>query len=275
MTDAQRPDRTEQRDRLVAAYEAALTGVLQATEGLTDDAWAMPTGCPGWDVHDQLSHCVGVERRLLGDPDLDPDVEVPDLPHLTDGAGRFIERDVEARRRIAHEELRTEAQGVFDRRRQVLSELRPEQLGEEAISPLGPMRTSSALRMRIFDLSCHERDVRAALGRLEGLRGTHVAAAVEHTLRLWARALPARVEGGRTIAMRVTGRGPAVLDLASGELRHDEAATTTAAATVGMSEADVLAIASGRTDAPDVDHLEVAGHEALVRRFLAVAGITP
>ncbi len=275
MADARRPDRVAQRDHLVAAYRAALDGLLDATDGLSDEAWGTETGCPGWDVHDQLAHCIGLERRLLGDADLDPDVEVPDLPHLTGDVGRFLERDVESRRGFGHDELRAEARATFERRDAVLEQLRPEQLEEETASLMGPMRTSAALRLRIFDLVCHERDVRAAVRRLDGLTGPHVSQAVEHSVRSWARALPSRVEGGHTVAIRVPHRDPAVLDLSHGELLRDEAAASTAAVTLQLTDADVLALVSGRSDAPDADELEVDGDVALARRFLAVASVTP
>lgn len=260
---------------LVAAYRAALEGLLAATDGLDEAAWGAATGCPGWDVRDQLAHSVGLERRLLGDPDLDPDVEVPDLPHLTGDVGRFLERDVEARRTVPTDELRAEARDAFDRRLAELERLEPDQLEVETISPVGPMRTSAALRVRVFDLACHERDVRAAVDRLDGLVGPHVELGVEQALRAWARAAPARVEGGTSIAFEVEGHAPAVLDLSAGELHRDAAAATTAHATVRLTPAQLLAAAGGRDDAPEADELTIDGDEGLVRRFLAVAGVTP
>src|ERR1700683_2990633 len=35
---------------------------------LSDTEWALPTECPGWDVKDQLSHLIGIERAILGEP---------------------------------------------------------------------------------------------------------------------------------------------------------------------------------------------------------------
>jgi uncharacterized protein (TIGR03083 family) len=269
------PDRAAQRDELVAAYEAALDGVLDATDGLDAARWDAATGCPGWSVHDQLAHCVGLERRILGDPDRDPDVVVPDLPHLTGEVGRTVERDVESRRAMAHADLRAEAEATFDRRRSQLADLAPEQLGEPSASLFGEMPLFRALRMRTFDLVCHQRDVRAAVGRLDGLTGAAVTMAVEHVLRTWGRIVPARVDDGRTLTLRVDGHGSATVDLASGEVHRDEAATTTAAATVRLTPDAALALAGGRDDAPGVDELTIEGDEALVRRFLAVAAVTP
>ena len=35
---------------------------------LSDTEWALPTECPGWDVKDQLSHLIGIERAIMGEP---------------------------------------------------------------------------------------------------------------------------------------------------------------------------------------------------------------
>ena len=35
---------------------------------LSETEWALPTECPGWDVKDQLSHLIGIERAIMGEP---------------------------------------------------------------------------------------------------------------------------------------------------------------------------------------------------------------
>jgi uncharacterized protein (TIGR03083 family) len=267
-------DRTTQRDQLVAAYGAALDGLLAATTDLDDAAWATPTGCPGWDVHDQLAHCVGLERRLLGDEELDPDVAVPDLPHLTGDVGRFLERDVEARRGLPHAELVAEAGEAFTRRKAALERIEPDQLGEETATFFGPMRTAAFLRMRLFDLASHERDVRAAVERLDGFGGPHLAIVTEHVLRSWARTLPTRTDDGDTVRLVVDGE-PVDLDLGTGELSRGESVRATVSATLHLRVADALALAGGRSDGPALEALEHTGDDRLLRGLLAVAGVTP
>jgi uncharacterized protein (TIGR03083 family) len=267
-------DRSAQRDQLVTAYGAVLDGILAATADLDDDGWGAPTGCPGWDVRAQLAHCVGLERRLLGDPELDPDVEVPDLPHLTGDVSRFMERDVEARRRVPAADLRTEAEEVFARRKDELGALTAEQLGEEVDSFFGPMRTSGFLRLRLFDLTSHERDVRAALDRVDGLDGPHVPVVVEHVLRSWARVVPTRTEGGDTVRLVIAG-GPVDLDLGTGDLSRGESVRATVSATLELSPAQALALAGGRTDAPALADLDHSGDEGPLTQLLAAAAVTP
>lgn len=267
-------DRSAQRDELVAAYAEALDGLLDATAELDDGAWGTPTGCPGWDVHDQLAHCVGLERRLLGDEDLDPEVVVPDLPHLTGDVGRFIERDVEARRRLTHADLRQEAVDAFARREAQVAATAPEQLGEETMSFFGPMRTAAWLRMRLFDLASHERDIRAAVGSLGGFSGPHLNIVTVHVLRSWARTLPTRTEVGDTVRL-VTEAGTYDLDLGTGELSRAESEPVTVSATLHLSAADALALAGGRSDAPTLAALAHEGDADLLERVLAAAAVTP
>jgi uncharacterized protein (TIGR03083 family) len=269
-------DRRVQRDQLVTAYRAALDGLLAATTDLDDAAWRAPTGCPGWDVHDQLAHSVGLERRLLGDPDPDPDVVVPDLPHLTGDVGRYLERDVEARRQVPHEDLLAEAHETFGRRREALDELAPEQLDEQTMSLMGPMRTAPALRMRLFDLASHERDIRAAVGRLDGFAGEHLPVVVEQAVRSWARTLPTRIDDGDTVTFVVDEVGTYNLDLGTGLLSSGAGAGPPArSASVRLTVADTLALAGGRDDAPSLEDLEHEGDGALLARVIAATGVTP
>ena len=260
-------------DLLVRAHHDVFDGLLVATDDLDADGWATPTGCPGWDVHDQLAHCVGIERRLLGDEEVDPHVQVADAPHLTDEVKRHLERDVAARRGWDPQRLREEAQTTFARRREELAALRPQHLAEQAAGgPLGPMRRSSLLRMRLFDLGCHERDVRAAVGRLDGFAGAHLEVVTEQALRGWA-GVWARSATGH-LRLVVAGAEPVTLDLAAGRLTRGGDGPTPDA-TLALTVPELLALASGRSDAPAVGDLEVTGDRALVGDVLGRAALTP
>lgn len=268
-------DRSAQLEQLTAAHRDVFAGLLAVTSDLDPSGWSTPTGCPGWDVHDQLAHCVGLERRLLGDPDRDPDVVVPDLDHLTGEVGRVIERDVEARRRMPPETLRAEAADAFGRRLAVLSETAPDALDREVDGLFGRQRLAGFLRTRVFDLACHERDVRSALGRLDGFVGPHVDLATEQALRSLARVLPVRIEGAGTLHLEVEAAPVAALDLGTGTLNRGDDVTTPADATLTLSAAQLLAVAGGRSDAPALAELSSSGDEALLAAVLAVAGVTP
>lgn len=264
----------ELRDHLVAAHAAVFDGLLEATGALDEAAWATPTGCPGWDVHDQLAHTVGVERRMLGDPP--PTVELPDLPHVRGEFGRTIEVDVEARRGVPGAELRTEAKATFARRIGALRALDPARLREPLDGPAGmQMRGSQMLRTRVFDLTCHEQDIRRALGRLDGLAGPHLPIAIEQVLRAWARVLPDRLRDGGRLAVLVQGHEPVAIALPGGELLRGAAATQDQTATLRLDPAALLALGGGRSDAPGPDGLHVDGDRDLVDKVLRAATITP
>lgn len=262
---------------LVAAHEAVFDGLLAATADLDEAGWATATGCPGWDVHDQLAHCVGLERRMLGDDEVDPHVVVPDAPHLTDGIKRHLERDVAARRGWPAERLLAEARETFARRRAALDALTPEELGERIVGPMGPMKRSGALRMRVFDLASHERDVRGALDRLEGWSGPQVDLSVEQALRGWAARWPQAADG--VVGVEVAGAAPARIDLEDGELHRPDGAggdvDPAPHVTLRLSAAQAVALAGGRADAPTLDDLEVVGDRELAATLLAHAGMTP
>jgi uncharacterized protein (TIGR03083 family) len=261
----------EKLQQLVAAHAAVFAGLLDATAALDEAAWATATGCPGWDVHDQLAHCIGVERLMLGEPL--PEVEVPELPHIRNDFGRIIEMDVHVRRGVPGEELRAEARGTFDRRLASLEAMTVEDLDRDLDSPLGRLPAAKVLRTRVFDLVSHEQDIRRALDRRSELVGAHVELAIEQVVRAWARVVPDRLERSGVVAVEVTGREPVRLDLATGELHRGEDPTPDV--TLELTPDDVLSLGGGRDDAPTVDELAITGDRELALAFLGAASVTP
>ncbi|MEX2503913.1 MAG: maleylpyruvate isomerase family mycothiol-dependent enzyme [Egicoccus sp.] len=262
---------TQDLQRLVAAHAAVYEGLLGATTDLDGIAWATPTGCPGWDVHDQLAHCIGTERLMLGHQPAE--VDVPDRPYLRSDFARLVERDVEARRNVTAEFLREEAEVTFVRRRRWLDRLSPDDLDGQMPTPIGPMPGRRGLRIRLFDLTCHEEDVRRALG-LPAAEGPHVDVAVGTALRSLAAGLAQRLDGVRgVVAVRVNGGADVGLDVATGRFHAqlDEAPDVT----IGCTARQVLALTGGRSDAPPFGDLDVEGDLALAERVVAAAGVTP
>lgn len=261
---------------LLAAHQAVFDGVLAAVEDLDDAGWATPTGCPGWDVHDQLAHIVGVERAMLGDP---PDeAALPDeLPHIRNEFGRQVEVAVAARRGRAHTELVAEARETFDRRVRHLAAMEASSLGEPLDGPGGMrFKASQMLRTRLFDMTCHEQDVRRAVGRPGDLDGPHADIAVEQVIRAWARNLPERLgpDAVGILGIEVAGRDRATIDLRDGTLRRGDEGPEPDAM-LALDAGQLLAIGTGRSDAPTIDELEVRGDRALIERLLADASVTP
>jgi uncharacterized protein (TIGR03083 family) len=263
----------ELKAQLIAAHRGVFDGFLDAVADLDDAAWSTPTGCPGWDVHDQLAHVVGIERAMLGDP---PDeVELPaELPHVRNEFGRGVEVAVQARRGLPPAALLAEARETFERRLRHLDDLDAATLSEPMDGPGGMrFKTSQMLRTRLFDMTCHEQDVRRALGRPGDLVGPHVDIAVEQVLRAWARRLPDQLQDG-VVAIEVDDRPRATIDLSDGTLvRGGDGPPPDVV--LRCDAGALLAIGTGRSDAPGSEELEVDGDRALLERLLAVASVTP
>jgi uncharacterized protein (TIGR03083 family) len=173
----------ERRDQLAAAYEAAFDGWTQLLDDLEPAAWTTPTGCPGWDAKDQLSHVVAVERILLGDPQLDADV--PDgVPYVRHDFGRFVEVGVRARRGEPVAAVIDEARETFARRLAALRALDPAWLDQEVDGPYQGMRMrgTQLLRTRIYDVTTHEYDVRRAVSQVDAPAGAHLASLSRSTV---------------------------------------------------------------------------------------------
>src|SRR3712207_8937449 len=82
---------------LVDALETTWTSLDAVCADLPDDAWRLPTECPGWSVQDNVSHITGLERRMLGEPQ--PDHQPPaDLAHVRNSVGQMTEVAVDLRR---------------------------------------------------------------------------------------------------------------------------------------------------------------------------------
>jgi uncharacterized protein (TIGR03083 family) len=258
---------------LVTAHREVFDLLMAATEDLDAEAWSSSTGCPGWDVHDQLAHCVGLERRLLGDPP--PEVEVPTLPHVDDDFSRVIEQDVQGRRRTSGERLREEALETFSRRLSALSSLDPSVL-EEPIAGPGPMRGkgSTMLRIRVFDLCAHEQDIRRALGREREPDGACGQLVSVQVMRGLARVLPERLAGPGTVEVEMVGPHAATVAVELGDGTPEgggSALLTRLRGTLG----ELLALSCGRSDAPGVDRLHVDGDRGLAEEAVRHAGMTP
>src|SRR5581483_9415322 len=58
---------TERGRAATAALAETWGSLAEACHALVTQEWALPTPCPGWDVKDQLSHLIGIERLLLGE----------------------------------------------------------------------------------------------------------------------------------------------------------------------------------------------------------------
>jgi uncharacterized protein (TIGR03083 family) len=189
---------------LVEAFAQTTRAVLDLAHACTEDDLAQPTECPGWTVHDQISHVVGVEAHLEGYPD--PRVQMPHYEHIRNDLGKRVEYAVEVRRGRTGPELVAEFEHVLAQR---LSTLRSPALTDTSIiaGPFGPDQGATVMRLRTFDVWAHEQDIRSALGRPGNLNSPAAAVFVNSVILQLPRLIAAcaGLEPGHQVFIDVTG----------------------------------------------------------------------
>lgn len=260
----------------VATYVSALAetwaGLESAVTGLSPADWDRPTDLPGWSVKDNVSHVVGLELLLLGEPY--PDHVLPEsLPHVRSEAGRFMEVAVDLRRPVPGESVLAELRDVTERRLKALRALDESNADDEVRGFMGrPTRLRHLLGLRAFDCWAHEQDVRRALGLPRSLSGT----AAEVSRRRLLLALTSLAEdvpdvAGKTVVIATTGALASVATLTYGDPpSYVEGDTEVCDVVVRADFETFMLLGTGRV--PYTSGLvsisgDVALGEALVRNF--------
>jgi uncharacterized protein (TIGR03083 family) len=146
-------------DVLNEAWDAigALGDVLGPTE------WDLPSECPGWTVRDVLSHMVGTERSLLGEPDPTPVRDFP--PHVHNAVGARNEAWVLVGRSSSGPDVLADFRRVTRRRLAQMRSWPSSRFDELTSSPVGEVPYGEFMRVRVMDCWVHEQDIRVATGR--------------------------------------------------------------------------------------------------------------
>ncbi|MDW4904750.1 maleylpyruvate isomerase family mycothiol-dependent enzyme [Streptomyces sp. ADMS] len=158
------------------AWTHSIDAISELVSPLVEGEWNRRTPCPGWSVRDVISHVIGLECEMLGDPR--PIHTLPrDLYHVTNEQQRYMEMQVDVRRHHTAPEMTSELEyTVIRRNRQLRNESR-----EPGAKIRGLYGRETALedlmRNRAFDVWVHEQDLRTALGRPGNLDspGAHIA----------------------------------------------------------------------------------------------------
>jgi uncharacterized protein (TIGR03083 family) len=188
-------------DRLVEVWASVVT----ACEQLEAGQWDRPTDCPGWSVRDHLSHLIGIERMLLGDPAPPALAEVP--AHVGNPFGEINETWVEVRRPVPGPEVLAEFVEITNRRIDALAAMPAEQFDEVGWSPVGQVPYREFMDTRVIDCWAHEQDIRRAIGRPGGRNGVGEAAVLDTCERAMAYVVGKRVAppDGSSVLFAVTG----------------------------------------------------------------------
>ncbi|MFH8567714.1 maleylpyruvate isomerase family mycothiol-dependent enzyme [Streptomyces sp. NPDC017993] len=148
----------------IDAWTHSIEAIAELVTPLVEGEWSWATDLPGWSVRDVVSHVIGVECEMLGDPR--PIHTLPrDLYHVRSEFARRMEVQVDVRRHHTAPEMLSELEyTVIRRSRQLRNESRePDALTR---SPLGEERTLEfVLQQRAFDVWVHEQDLRRVLDK--------------------------------------------------------------------------------------------------------------
>lgn len=146
------------------AWTHSIEAIVELVQPLVEGEWNRRTPCPAWSVRDIVSHVIGMESEMLGDPR--PIHSLPrDLYHVQDEFARYMEMQVDVRRHHTAPEMTAELEYTIIRRnRQMRNETRSPETMVRA--PLGTEQTfEAAMRDRAFDVWVHEQDLRTTLDR--------------------------------------------------------------------------------------------------------------
>jgi uncharacterized protein (TIGR03083 family) len=175
------PGPTANNEAVVDHLAQVWVSLVGACEGVSPAQWELATDCPGWTVKDQLSHLIGVERLLLGDPSPPPPAVFPE--YVTNAFGELNEAWVDARRATPGHQVLEEFIETTNRRSEALRSLPKTKFDEVGWSPIGQVPYREFMETRVIDSWAHEQDVRRALGRPGGRNGVGEATTLDRCER--------------------------------------------------------------------------------------------
>ncbi len=130
---------------------------------LSDDQWDVPTCLPGWTVRDVVSHVIGTESMLLGEPV--PSADVSHLGHMQNPVAEANEVWVESMRALGGRQMLERFDDVTSRRLAALEAMSQADFDAPSWTPAGRDETYGRfMRIRHYDCFMHEHDIRFALG---------------------------------------------------------------------------------------------------------------
>lgn len=188
--------------QLIDDLGEVLTETLAYVRTLDDSQGALPTGCPGWSVSDNLAHMVGLEQVLAGGAE--PTVEVPEFDHVENDFGVYMETHIHARRALPLQTIADELAGFMPRRLEQLRDLASQ--GDPMVpGPQGERALSASLPIRVLDLWAHEHDIRHATGATARATGSSSSFVLGRCLGAWSAILPKKVDTNGLIKIGVVG----------------------------------------------------------------------
>jgi uncharacterized protein (TIGR03083 family) len=266
-------------DPIIDVLADEWTALDELSAGLTEQQWKTPTALPGWTVQDCISHVIGIERMLMGDPQ--PDVATDHLAHVNDPMAISIESWVEERRTRSGREVLAEYREQTARRLEQLRAMTDDEMDELGWSPVGEVPYRVFMRVRVFDCWMHEQDMRRALdlpGHLEG-------PAVDITLERIENALgyvvgkKAGAPDGSSVVFELDGAPIKTFTVVvDGRAKVVDEVPDVPTCRIRVPFESFVALGGGRWDADEAvaaGGIEIEGDQQLARRILESMAFTP
>jgi uncharacterized protein (TIGR03083 family) len=151
------------RDQAVRRLRAEYGAIASLCAALSEDQWNLPTCLPGWSVRDVLSHVIGAESMLAGDPP--PEVDISHLDHMRNPVAESNELWVESLRSRSGPEMLERFDQVVARRLEALDAMTQADFDAPSWTPASRDETYGRfMRIRHYDCFMHEHDIRYAVG---------------------------------------------------------------------------------------------------------------
>jgi uncharacterized protein (TIGR03083 family) len=263
------------KDRTIAALGEGWASLCELLGDLTDDQWRLPSPLPGWSVQDNVSHIVGTEAMLAGEPGPDVAIDREASDHVRNDIGAFNEQWVEALRVVPPGEVLRRCRELTSARLATLEQMTLDEWNAESFTPAGRDTFGRFMQIRVFDCWLHEQDIRDAVGK----PGHETGLAVEVVLDEMATALgfvvgkKAGASAGQSVTFALTDGGAVVRELhvevgerAAVVPALSGAATVTLTMPIGV----MTRRCAGRVGPDDLlDQVVIDGDLALASRILA------
>jgi uncharacterized protein (TIGR03083 family) len=250
---------------MIDAFEHTLNATIELAENLSSAEWGLPTECPGWTVQDIVSHLVGVERLLMGEPE--PEHELPDgLDYLRHETGRRLEVPVDVRRSKIGPDILAELREIAPERVAQLRALAASGDDPEMVTSLwGPRPLSRLMPTRVFDTWAHEQDIRRAVNR----PGNLDSPAAEVTRDFLVRVLPHVVDRAELPAY-----SSVQFDVSGAQQIHELVGDGVPMVEIKTDWETFVRLTCGRVD-PGLAKVDSSGNPGHVYRVLAALAVTP
>lgn len=268
---------TDRLQTYIDTWWTTVTDNLALLRSLDADDWDRPTDLPGWNVRYVAAHLAHLESVLAGLPQ--DDVDVPDLPHITNPMGQFTESGPLARADWSTDQIIDELETAATKRRAdllALMPIEPTEPGDGFAGFIG-WTWETLLSNRPIDQWMHEQDIRRAVGRPGGFDSP----AAEHTVGVYLRGFPfvlgKRVAppAGTVAVLDVTAQGSIAATIGDdGRAKVLDERPDEADVSLTMDPETFIILSGGRRQPADVS-VEVTGDAALADAILTNLGVTP